>query len=103
MDTSNKAASLTCGLCRRPWVPPIDGLEQLPKNTLAESFIASLPSVSECVMADDGSEHGRVEHVCVDCWEVLCFGCSRVHKKTTLTREHTVKRITEITQSDIDK
>lgn len=59
--------------------------------------------MGECAMAGDGGEHGRVECVCVDCWEALCDSCSRVHRKTTLTRNHSVRLVADLTQMDIDR
>lgn len=101
-SNSGRSTPPSCALCRRLWSVPTEGWYQLPRNTVAEQFIASLPAMEECAMAGDEGEHGRVENVCLDCWESLCSACSRVHRKTTLTRNHSVKLVSEVTQVDID-
>ena len=55
-----------CALCNRPWSLPISGLQGLPKNYVLDSFISSLPSVTNSTIqtssiSDDCSKNNAKE------------------------------------------
>ena len=94
---------LTCSLCRTQWTVPENGLDNMQKNFIANDFISSLPSVSQCGEADGDNEHEKIEYFCLDCWEPLCDSCSGFHKKLKLTKNHTIKKITELSKDDVSQ
>ena len=104
-ETSQKSTSNqpTCGICRAQWTVSEQGVASLPKNFVAQNCFALFPSFSECGMANDGLEHGKVEYFCIDCWDPLCVSCKEVHRRTKLTRNHSVKSITDICKEDVDQ
>ena len=66
----------------------------------------SLPSfVSKCALEGDESrpKHDHAEFLCIDCWDSLCLSCSTAHKLTKLTKNHTVKKLNDINQEDVDR
>ncbi len=92
---------IPCPFCRKEFPIENQDLQGLPKNFSVEAMISSLPAMSECVLQGDGNEHGKVEHVCIDCWDVLCASCSAVHRRTKQTKNHTVKPLSDVTMEDI--
>ena len=92
-----------CGICRAQWTVSEQGVASLPKNFVAQNCITLFPSLNECGMANDGLEHGKVEYFCIDCWDPLCVSCKEVHRRTKLTRNHSVKNTTEISKEDVDE
>lgn len=95
------ADTMSCPVCRQTTALGSRGLQKFPRNFAVESMISALPSMNECSLYGDGDEHGKVEFVCVDCWDVLCANCSQVHKKHKLAKHHIVKPLSEVTMSDI--
>ena len=91
-----------CSLCKREWSLPANGWQGLPKNFIAENCITSLPSISHCAVAGNSS-HGAVKFFCIDCWDSLCEKCGQGHTQfSRTTKNHMVKMINELDQSDID-
>ena len=97
-----KTNNRLCPLCKKNCSLPADGLQGLPKNFIVESFIASLPSVVQCAVAGDDS-HGPVKFFCIDCWDPLCAKCGQGHNQCNRhTKNHVVKLMSEVDQSDIE-
>ena len=97
-----KIGNRLCSLCKREWTLPANGLQELPKNFIAENCITSLPSISHCAVAGNSS-HGAVKFLCIDCWDPLCDKCGQGHTQfSRTTKNHVVKMINEIDQSDIE-
>ena len=91
-----------CPLCKKEWSLPANGLQGLPKNFIAESFIKYFPSVSQCAVAGNSS-HGLVEYFCTDCWDPLCQKCGQRHTQySRTTKHHVIKKLNEVDQSDIE-
>ena len=81
---------------------PATGFHGLPKNFVVESFITSLPSVSQCALSQ-GENHGSVEYFCIDCWDLLCATCYQGHTKfVKVAQSHVIKKITEVNQTDVE-
>ena len=99
----SKRNQLTCGICRAQWAVSEQRVANFPKNFVAQDCAALIPSLSKCGMTGDGLEHGKVEYFCTDCWDPLCASCKEVHRRTKLTRNHSVKSTTEISKEDIDQ
>ena len=67
-ENEQNESSLLCGLCRKSWLVPVDGLAELVKNYVADSFRFSIPPASACILAEDDSrDHGPVEYFCIEC------------------------------------
>ena len=102
-NLTSKNNEPTCGICRKQWKIPEQGINSLPKNFVVQSCSMVFPSLNKCSIADDDSEHGKVEYFCIDCWDPFCVSCKDVHRKTKFTKSHILKSITEISKEDIDK
>jgi hypothetical protein len=101
-DKSNvKIDTMPCPQCRTQFSFGSQNLQDLPKNFTVADLICSLPANSQCALLGDGDQHGPAQHVCVDCWDALCDTCSKVHTKTRLTKDHSVKPLSEVTTEDI--
>ena len=97
-----KTNNQLCALCKKDWTLPDNGFQGLPKNFIVDSFITSLPSVSNCAVAGNSS-HGPVEYFCLSCWEPLCVKCGQGHTQfNTITKDHVVKMMSEVDQSDVE-
>ena len=97
-----KTNNRLCSLCKREWSLPANGWQGLPKNFIVENCITSLPSISHCAVAGNSS-HGAVKFLCIDCWDPLCDKCGQGHTQfNRLTKNHVVKLISEVDQSDIE-
>ena len=97
-----KISDHSCSLCKREWSLPSNGWQGLPKNFIVENCITSLPSISHCAVAGNSS-HGAVKFLCIDCWDPLCDECGQGHTKfSRAMKNHVVKMISEIDQSDIE-
>ena len=97
-----KTNNRLCSLCKKEWSLPANGCLGLPKNFIVENCITSLPSISNCAVAGNSS-HGAVKFLCIDCWDPLCAKCGQGHTQfTRLTKNHMVKAISEVDQSDIE-
>ena len=97
-----KTGYRSCSLCKREWSLPVNGLQGLPKNFIVDNCITSLPSISHCAVVGNSS-HGAVNFLCIDCWDPLCDKCGQGHTQfCRTTKNHVVKMIKELDQSDID-
>ena len=94
---------LPCSLCRNPWIVPADGLCNFPKNFIATDFITSLSSTNQCGETGENEQHDKAEYFCLDCWEPLCYICCSFHKRTKATRNHTIKKISDVSRDDISQ
>jgi hypothetical protein len=99
--TSVKIDTMPCPQCRTQFSVGSQNLQDLPKNFTVADLICSLPANSQCALFGNGDQHGPARHVCLDCWDALCDTCSKVHTKTKLTRDHSVKLLSEVTTEDI--
>ena len=98
-----KTNNRLCSLCKGEWSLPANGWQELSKNFIVEkNCITSLPSISHCAVAGNSS-HGAVKFLCIDCWDPLCDKCGQGHTQfSRLTKNHVVKLISEVDQSDIE-
>ena len=100
-----KTTNRLCALCKTEWFLPTNGLQELPKNFVVESFITSLPSVYHCAVAGNSS-HGPAKYLCIDCWDPMCEKCGQGHTQfsqySRAMKNHVVKLISDIDQSDIE-
>ena len=95
-------ASEVCSYCKTNFSLPATGFQGLPTNFVVESFITSLPSVSQCALSR-GDKHGPVEYFCIDCWDPLCATCCEGHTKfAKVTQNHIIKKMTEVNQADVE-
>ena len=98
-----KIKKCVCPVCKSDWKTPANGVQGLPKNFVADSFITSLPSVTECSLAED-EKHSPVKYLCIDCWDPLCDTCGERHTKyCKSTKNHEVKRLDEINSKDFER
>ena len=104
VENKQNESNLPCGLCRKSCQVPVDGLAEVPKNYVADSFRASIPPTSVCILAkDDSTDHGPVKYFCIECWEALCSSCHKGHKMTRLTRNHKIKPVKDLSKEDIEE
>jgi hypothetical protein len=96
-----KIDTMPCPQCRTQFIVGSQKLQDLPKNFTVADLICSLPTSSQCALLGDEDQHGPAQHVCLDCWDALCDTCSKVHNKTKLTKDHSIKLLSEITTEDI--
>ena len=96
-----------CALCRASWSVPDEGLQGLMKNFVLNSFVNSIgqqfDTVIKCALVDDGDEHGTAEYFCIDCWDPLCADCSKMHKKSKVTKTHDIKKMVDVTDADVQQ
>ena len=90
-----------CAFCRQEFGDI--KLQELPKNFAILNVIASLPTVVECGSVGNGETHGNAEFFCIDCSEPLCSMCHDSHKRTKFTRNHVTKKVSEISEADIEQ
>ena len=98
-STRDTHVTVTCALCRSAWDDLT--LEDLPTNLVIQEAIMSFPSMTVCGSVESGGTHGDVEFFCIECWEPLCSLCYDGHKRTKLTRKHSVKVVSDINEDDI--
>jgi hypothetical protein len=84
---ASQTTKLPCPTCRTEFPVGSQNLQDLPKNFTVADLISTLPADSQCANAGDGDPHGPAQHVCLNCWDVLCDTCSNVHTKTKLTKD----------------
>ena len=66
--------------------------------------------LAKCAFADDGNDdtnkdddHGNAEFICIDCWDSLCINCGKAHTKSRLTKHHTIKKLIDVSEDEIDQ
>ena len=105
VDRDKSSTDLLCPLCNNVWNASSD-TDSLPKNFVINYIIGYLPEMAACAMlldSGDNSDHGKAEYFCVDCWDPLCITCRDCHSRTKQTRNHVVKKRSEINKEDVDK
>ena len=92
--------SITCYVCKRP----VTGdATRFSKNAVMKSLVSSLPPITTCALSLD-NRHGRVEFICINCWDPLCVRCGYGHTLfSRQTADHEVKKLSDINSLDVAK
>ncbi|PVD22053.1 hypothetical protein C0Q70_17856 [Pomacea canaliculata] len=90
-----------CPLCRCPIVEQSDGsssatVDALPTDFVMEALVESARVLSKdhlCCVCEDV----RADFICMQCQDMLCSACTKVHKKMSATRSHDVESLSTVT------
>lgn len=86
----------SCPVCRKPTTLPTGGIRRLPDNFLVANLtemvkrqrIAALPVCEICKLVHKKVTDAKSK--CVDCSKMLCPDCVNKHRKTVVTKNHTM-------------
>ncbi|PVD22021.1 hypothetical protein C0Q70_17824 [Pomacea canaliculata] len=90
-----------CPLCRCPIVEQSDGsssdtVDALPTDFVMEALVESARVLSKdhlCCVCEDV----RADFICMQCQDMLCSACLKVHKKLPMSRSHDVESVSTVT------
>ncbi|PVD22043.1 hypothetical protein C0Q70_17846 [Pomacea canaliculata] len=90
-----------CPLCRCPIVEQSDGsssdtVDALPTDFVMEALVESARVLSKdhlCCVCEDV----RADFICMQCQDMLCSACTKVHRKLSATRSHDVESVSTVT------
>ncbi|PVD22045.1 hypothetical protein C0Q70_17848 [Pomacea canaliculata] len=90
-----------CPLCRCPIVKQSDGsssatVDALPTDFVMEALVESARVLSKdhlCCVCEDV----RADFICMQCQDMLCSACTKVHKKMSVSRSHDVESVSTVT------
>ncbi|PVD22033.1 hypothetical protein C0Q70_17836 [Pomacea canaliculata] len=98
MDSKRDAG---CPLCRCPIVEQSDGsssdtVDALPTDFVMEALVESAGVLSKdhlCCVCEDV----RADFICMQCQDMMCTACTKVHKKMSVSRSHDVESVSTVT------
>ncbi|PVD22028.1 hypothetical protein C0Q70_17831 [Pomacea canaliculata] len=90
-----------CPLCRCPIVKQSDGsssdtVDALPTDFVMEALVESARVLSKdhlCCVCEDV----RADFICMQCQDMMCSACTKVHKKMSVSRSHDVESVSTVT------
>ena len=87
-----------CPTCRQVCDLPRNTADGLQDNHLLGSLLDTLHShtTKNCDLCSEDGKSAPASYVCIRCEDFLCDECSRSHKRTRLTRDHLVMKITSM-------
>ncbi|PVD22031.1 hypothetical protein C0Q70_17834 [Pomacea canaliculata] len=98
MDSKHNAG---CPLCRCPILEQSDGsssdtVDALPTDFVMEALVESARVLSKdhlCCVCEDV----RADFICMQCQDMMCSACTKVHSKLPGTRSHDVESVSTVT------
>lgn len=87
-----------CPTCRQVCDIPRSGVDGLQDNHLLKNLLDSMHSHAphRCDMCHDEGIKNDATYVCIRCEDFLCNDCSKSHKRTRITRDHLVMKISSM-------
>ena len=103
LKKSREKRNITCPQCKVEHILPPQGIEGFTTffkiNNLLE-LLKIHESSEEKPKCTSGLDEDIAVARCLTCSDYLCKGCLKIHRKQRLTRNHVVKTLEEIKQSD---
>jgi hypothetical protein len=96
-------AKITCPICRLD--TPLKGgdvntvLCNYALLAAANAYATKSAETSVC----DVCEEEKAAHRCIECSELLCENCCRVHRKQKLSRDHHIQSLSEFQEKGVDR
>ena len=87
-----------CPTCRQICDIPQNGVDGFQDNHLLHNLldIIQTESTQNCDVCRDDGKRTAATYVCIKCEDFLCGECSKSHKKTRVTRDHLVMKISNM-------
>lgn len=117
---SGQKGQFQCPACRKSLQIPEDGAYAFPKNFFVNTYMDAHLETDKtrtrsksgrkllngkqmerehiCINYEDGDDCTQPEQFCLDCCEYYCRNCSRVHRKSKLSRSHSQVALDDLTE-----
>ncbi|XP_025114370.1 E3 ubiquitin/ISG15 ligase TRIM25-like isoform X2 [Pomacea canaliculata] len=94
-------ADAGCPLCRCPIVEQSDRSSSVTVDALPTDFVMEALVESARVLSKDHlccvCEDVRADFICMQCQDMMCSACAKVHKKMSISRSHDVESVSTVT------
>lgn len=94
---------LICQECQTQFDKTLDGVEAFPLDTAIRNYLDFIrvqlrPTEVPCT---DCPDEANAQAFCRDCFLFMCGECTRAHKRTHVTKKHSLASIEDMRESDL--